>query len=61
MSLADDNDKEDTEIKALTDSGTDLIEIDDSEADEKDALDSFFLSTIYVKVYKTSREFNIKI
>ena len=39
MSLADDNDKEDTEIKALTDSGTDLIEIDGSEADEKDALD----------------------
>ena len=39
MSLADDNDKEDAEIKALLDSGADLIEIDDNEEDDKDALD----------------------
>ena len=38
MSLADDHDDED-EIKALFDSGADLIEIADSEADDNDVLD----------------------
>ena len=38
MSLADDNEDEDAEIKALVDSSADLIEIDDSEVDENDAL-----------------------
>ena len=39
MSLADDHEEEDEdEIKALFDSGADLIEIDDSEADDNDDL-----------------------
>ena len=44
--LRDDNEEEDDEIKALVDSGTDLIEIDDTLADENYALDkslTFFL------------------
>ena len=39
MSLADDNEYEDAEIKALIGSGAELIEIDDSETDKSDALD----------------------
>ena len=38
MSLADDNEDEDAEIKALIDSNADLIKIDDSETDENYAL-----------------------
>ena len=38
MSLAGDNEDEDAEIKTLVDSSADLIEIDDSEVDENDAL-----------------------
>ena len=44
--LRDDNEEEDDEIKALVDSGTDLIEIDDTLADENYALHkglNFFL------------------
>ena len=46
LHLRDDNEEEDDEIKALVDSGTDLIEIDDTLADENYALDKgldFFL------------------
>ena len=38
MSLADDNEDEDAEIKSLIDSNADLIKIDDSETDENYAL-----------------------
>ena len=37
--LGDDNEQEDDEIKALVDTGADLIEIDDTLADENYALD----------------------
>ena len=40
--LADDKDYEDAEVKSLVNSGADLVEIDDSEADEKDALNDSF-------------------
>ena len=39
MSLADDNEDEDAEIKALADLCADPIENDDVEADENDALE----------------------
>ena len=38
MSLADDSEDKDAEIKALVDSSADLIEIDDSKVDENDVL-----------------------
>ena len=44
--LGDDNEEEDDKIKELFDSGTDIIEIDDTLADENYALDKgldFFL------------------
>ena len=44
--LRDDNEEEDNGIKALVDTGADLIEIDDTLADENYALDKgldFFL------------------
>ena len=53
--LRSDKEGEDDKTKALVDSGTDLIEIDDTLADENYALDkglNFFLFIIYVKVYK---------
>ena len=37
--LRDDNEEEDDEIKALVDSGTDLVEVDDTLADESYALE----------------------
>ena len=51
--LRDDNEEEDDEIKALVDSSTDLIEVDDTLAEENYALDkglNFFLPT-----YKLSK------
>ena len=46
LCLGDDNEEEDDKIKKLFDSGTDIIEIDDTLADEKYALHkglNFFL------------------
>ena len=46
LCLGDDNEEEDDKIKELLDSGTEIIEIDDTLADEKCALEKsldFFL------------------
>ena len=49
--LEDDNEVEDYEIKALVDPGADLIEIDDTLAEENYALDKglhFFLPSFFL-------------
>ena len=61
--LGDVDEEEHDEIKALVDSGADLIEIDDTLADKNYALDkglNFFLFIIHVKVYEWFLVFNTK-
>ena len=51
--LRSDKEGEDDEIKALVDSGTDLIEIDDTLADENYALDKGF--NFFLPIHHSSK------
>ena len=53
LHLRDDNEEEDDEIKALVDSGTDLIEIDDTLADENYALDKVL--NLFLSIYHSCK------
>ena len=51
--LGDDNEQEDDEIKALVDTGADLIEIDDTLADENYALDKVL--NLFLPIYHSCK------
>ena len=51
--LGDDNEEEDDEIKALVDTGAELIEIDDTLADENYSLDKVL--NLFLPIYHSCK------